>query len=166
MSIELMMPSSYGNSSEPQIVDSWCIELAKKFLWVFPNILQKNPNKLFNQPNKKQQGSGLRKHEKWWVSYAYYPSIFRSHFIHVNNPKEDLHWRILFYFDSCPNMFDHGTLVSVGHHFGKCWPGLLRAVRCSEVIPFMTSFFLYSECLSFFFHSPNINKFQFSSILL
>ena len=68
MSIELMMPSSYGSSSDPQIVDSWCIELAKKFLWVFPNILQKNPNKLFNQPNKKQQGSGLQKHEKWWVS--------------------------------------------------------------------------------------------------
>ena len=68
MSIELMMPSSYGSSSEPHILTSWCIELAKMFLWVFPNILQKNPNKLFNQPNKKQQGSSLRKHDKWWVS--------------------------------------------------------------------------------------------------
>ena len=91
MSIELTMPSSYGSSSEPQIVDSSCIELAKKFLWVFPNILQKNPNTFFNQPNKKQQGSGLRKHEKWWVSQAYYPSTSRRHFIHINNPKEDLH---------------------------------------------------------------------------
>ena len=27
------------------------VGLAKKFLWAFRNILQKNPNKLFGQPN-------------------------------------------------------------------------------------------------------------------
>ena len=31
------------------------IGLAKKFVWVFHNILQKNPNELFGQPDRRDK---------------------------------------------------------------------------------------------------------------